>query len=134
MLQKLRPRKDEGFTLIELLIVIIVLGILVAIVLFSLGTFKSDSQQAACKADIKQLVTAETAYVAKSTATNPTENAAALVTDNYLQSAPTKTTDNKDLDVRTNYPASGPSAVQITLNATAATPTWQTPAAATAAC
>ena len=65
MLHKLQRRSDEGFTLIELLIVIIVLGILVAIVLFGLGTFKSDSQTAACKADVKQLKTAETAYIAK---------------------------------------------------------------------
>src|SRR5437588_754997 len=60
-----RMRRDEGFTLIELLIVIIVLGILVAIVLFSLGTFKSDSNTAACNADVKQVQTAATAYLAK---------------------------------------------------------------------
>lgn len=66
MFQQLRKaRQDEGFTLIELLIVIIVLGILVAIVLFSLGTFKSDSNQSACKADVKQVQTAATAYLAK---------------------------------------------------------------------
>ena len=59
-------KNEEGFTLIELLIVIIVLGILVAIVLFSLGTFKSDSNVAACKADVRQVQTAATAYSAKS--------------------------------------------------------------------
>lgn len=104
MLKKLQPRKDEGFTLIELLIVIIVLGILVAIVLFSLGTFKSDSQKSACKADIKQLVTAETAYVAKSTLSQPTAGKATLVSQNYLQSAPTLATDGKTLEVQTSYP------------------------------
>jgi len=60
-----KMRNEDGFTLIELLIVIIVLGILVAIVLFSLGTFKSDSDTAACKADVKQVQTAATAYLAK---------------------------------------------------------------------
>jgi len=60
-----RRRADEGFTLIELLIVIIVLGILVAIVLFSLGTFKSDSDTAACTADVRQVQTAATAYLIK---------------------------------------------------------------------
>ena len=99
-----KMRNEEGFTLIELLIVIIVLGILVAIVLFSLGTFKSDSQKSACKADIKQLVTAETAYVAKSTAAQPSANKAALVSGNYLQSAPTSTTDGKTLEVQVAYP------------------------------
>ena len=88
MLKKLQPRKDEGFTLIELLIVIIVLGILVAIVLFSLGTFKSDSAVAACKADVKQVKTAETAYFAKN---NAYTTVAGLVSANYLQSAPSST-------------------------------------------
>ena len=58
-------REEEGFTLIELLIVIIVLGILAAIVLFSVGTFQSDSNTAACKADVRQVQTAATAYLAK---------------------------------------------------------------------
>ena len=127
MLKALRPRKDEGFTLIELLIVIIVLGILVAIVLFSLGTFKSDSQTAACKADVKQLVTAETAYVAKSTAAAPSEDAAHLVTDNYLQSQPTKATDGVLLDVQMS--SATPPQVQISVNGV-----FKTPAQATAAC
>ena len=128
MLKKLQPRKDEGFTLIELLIVIIVLGILVAIVLFSLGTFKSDSQTSACKADVKQLVTAETAYVAKSTATNPTASAAQLVSSNYLQAAPTQATDGKALDVRMDY-SSSPAQVQVQVGSS-----WLSPSAATAAC
>src|SRR4051812_39953514 len=99
MLNKLQHKRDEGFTLIELLIVIIVLGILVAIVLFGLGTFKSDSQTAACKADTKQLKTAETAYIAKHP--GGSANAAALVSGGYLQSAPTKDADGTatDLDV-----------------------------------
>ena len=88
MLKKLQPRRDEGFTLIELLIVIIVLGILVAIVLFSLGTFKSDSAVAACKADVKQVKTAETAYFAKN---NSYTTVSGLVSANYLQSAPSST-------------------------------------------
>ena len=80
--QMKKAREEEGFTLIELLIVIIVLGILVAIVLFSLGTFKSDSNTAACKADVKQVQTAATAYLAK-TGNWPTQ-----VSDlsSYLQS------------------------------------------------
>ena len=61
-----RVSRDDGFTLIELLIVIIVLGILAAIVLFSLGTFKGDSNTAACKADVRQVQTANLAFEAHS--------------------------------------------------------------------
>ena len=100
MLKKFQARKDEGFTLIELLIVIIVLGILVAIVLFGLGTFKSDSQSAACKADMKQLRTAATAYIAghpgKSTDTQ------GLVDAGYLQSLPDPNADKVTLTATVN--------------------------------
>src|SRR4051794_33461097 len=68
MLIRQRASKENGFTLIELLIVVIVLGILVAIVLFSLGTFKSDSQVAACKSDLKHVQTAATAFQGKNNA------------------------------------------------------------------
>ena len=86
-MNRLRNRRnlEGGFTLIELLIVIIVLGILVAIVLFSLGTFKSDSAVAACKADVKQVKTAETAYFAKN---NSYTTVSGLVSAGYIQSAP----------------------------------------------
>src|SRR5438270_639772 len=90
MLKKLSANSEGGFTLIELLIVIIVLGILVAIVLFSLGTFRGDSQSAACKADTKQLLTAETAYFVKN---NAGTDVSGLVGAGFLQSAPTLTAD-----------------------------------------
>jgi prepilin-type N-terminal cleavage/methylation domain-containing protein len=96
MLKKLTPKREGGFTLIELLIVIIVLGILVAIVLFSLGTFKSDSQTAACKADAKQLRTAETAYYAKS---GNSATSSELSTLGYIQSVPVTATDGVSLNV-----------------------------------
>lgn len=91
MRHTLRARRDEGFTLIELLIVIIVLGILVAIVLFGLATFRGDSQSSACKADTKQLRTAETAYLTKNT--GGSADVATLVSQGYLQSAPDKDAD-----------------------------------------
>ena len=98
MLNRIRTKKqnDEGFTLIELLIVIIVLGVLVGIVLFSLGTFKSDSQSSACKADTKQLRTAETAYFVKN---GSSASVAQLVSGGYLQSAPTSDSDGVSLTV-----------------------------------
>lgn len=55
---------DSGFTLIELLIVIVVLGILAAIVVFSLGTITGKSALAACQADAQQLNTGLAAYYA----------------------------------------------------------------------
>lgn len=67
MLEKLRKmmRKDEGFTLIELLIVIIILGILAAIVVFGVSTFRDDANEKACKADRKSTEVAAQAYLAK---------------------------------------------------------------------
>ena len=48
---KAARENNEGFTLIELLIVIVVLGILAAVVVFSLGSVTSKSAVAACQAD-----------------------------------------------------------------------------------
>jgi general secretion pathway protein G len=56
---------DDGFTLVELLIVIIILGILVAIVMFSVSGFRDQSTTAASSTDHKTVVTAEAAYFAK---------------------------------------------------------------------
>jgi len=46
---------DEGFTLIELLIVIVTLGILSAVVVFSLGSVVTSSARASCNADAKSV-------------------------------------------------------------------------------
>lgn len=76
---------EAGFTLIELLIVIIVLGLLTAIVLFALGTFKQDSALGACRADVKQVRTAETAYKLKN---DGYTNIHGLVVAKMLQTPP----------------------------------------------
>lgn len=88
-LQRLREarRNESGFTLIELLIVIVILGVLATLVVFGISTFASDSREAACKADQKNLSVAFEAYKAK----NPGAAAvdvATLVSDGYLKSAP----------------------------------------------
>ena len=56
---------EKGFTLIELLIVIVVLGILAAIVIFSLSGVTSNSAVAACNSDAKTVETAVAAYNAQ---------------------------------------------------------------------
>ena len=53
-----------GFTLIELLIVIVVLGILAAIVVFSLTGVSGQSKAAACTSDGKSVEIAADAYQA----------------------------------------------------------------------
>jgi prepilin-type N-terminal cleavage/methylation domain-containing protein len=53
---------ESGFTLIELLIVIVVLGILAAVVIFSLGGVTSQSAVAACNSDAKSVEVAVEAY------------------------------------------------------------------------
>ncbi len=61
-----RARKSEsGFTLIELLIVIVILGILAAIVVFSVRGITDRGTQSACKANVATINTAVEAYYAK---------------------------------------------------------------------
>ena len=55
MLEHFRTTEDDGFTLIETLMVIIILGILAAIVVFAVGTTRSDSVTATCKTDVKSI-------------------------------------------------------------------------------
>ena len=70
MLHRIREVKknQSGFTLIELLIVIVILGILAAIVVFAVSAFNKNGQQAACKADFKNVEIADEAYFAKNRA------------------------------------------------------------------
>jgi general secretion pathway protein G len=61
-----KGRKAEGgFTLIELLIVIVILGVLSAIVAFSVRGITDRGETSACKAEVKTVATAEEAYYAK---------------------------------------------------------------------
>lgn len=59
-------RDDEGgFTLIELLIVIVILGVLAGIVVFSVRGITDRGEASACKAEVSTVETAIEAYVAK---------------------------------------------------------------------
>jgi general secretion pathway protein G len=94
-LKKLQDKRaaqeiNGGFTLIELLIVIVVLGILAAVVVFSLGSVTGKSAVSACQADGATVNTAMAAYNANN-GVLPTTSGALTSTANqgpYLQSWP----------------------------------------------
>ena len=72
MYQRLLARRDarrneSGFTLIELLIVIVILGVLAAIVVFSVRGITDRGDKAACQAERNTLEVAVEAYYAKKT-------------------------------------------------------------------
>jgi general secretion pathway protein G len=88
MFERIRAaRKNEsGFTLIELLIVIVILGVLAGIVVFSVGGISNRGNQAACKADVASVQVASEAYYATNKAY---VDVPALVTAKLLKAAPT---------------------------------------------
>ena len=55
----------KGFTLIELLVVIVILGILAAVVVFSVRGVTENAQKNSCKTEKRTLETAAEAYYAK---------------------------------------------------------------------
>ena len=79
---------EYGFTLIELLIVIVVLGILAAIVIFSLTGVSGQSKTAACTADAKSVEIAADAYQAKN---NTYPATVGDLVPSYLHSPPVTT-------------------------------------------
>ena len=92
--QRAAQESNGGFTLIELLIVIVVLGILAAVVVFSLGSVTAKSAISACQADGATVNTAMSAYNANigsyPTATTDLTGTAASGGP-YLQSWPNNT-------------------------------------------
>lgn len=67
---KTKQHRDEGFTLVEVLLVIMVLGLLATIVVFSVRGTASDGADAACRADRRTLANATEAYFAEHRATS----------------------------------------------------------------
>ena len=80
-------RADGGFTLLELLIVLAVLGILAAIVVFSLQGVGSSAAVAACQSDFATTTEAVSAYQAQM-GSYPGGTGSAAVTDSDLGTAP----------------------------------------------
>jgi prepilin-type N-terminal cleavage/methylation domain-containing protein len=65
LIQNRRKHSDEGFTLIELLLVIIILGILAAVVVFSVRGVSDRGQSSACKTSRAATIVAIEAFYAK---------------------------------------------------------------------
>ena len=59
------PTDSRGFTLVELLIVIVVLGLLATVVVFSVGGIADRGRRSSCVTDERPLVTAVEAYLGK---------------------------------------------------------------------
>jgi len=96
MFDRIRKQQssDAGFTLVELLIVIVILGVLSSVVVFSVRGINNNSSQAACQSDVSTVNSALEAYYAQNKAyPTGTANVAitALVTANLLKSDPTAT-------------------------------------------
>lgn len=56
---------DQGFTLIEVLLVILVLGLLAAVVVTSVGGMKAEADDTACDGDAHVLMVATEAFFAR---------------------------------------------------------------------
>lgn len=92
--RRVRRSGQAGFTLIELLIVIVILGVLAGIVVFSVSGIDNKSKVNACKADVETVTTAAEAYYAQNNAYPGTSNAtaSAKLVPGFLHSYPTDVT------------------------------------------
>ncbi|MFN0025775.1 MAG: type II secretion system protein [Acidimicrobiales bacterium] len=83
--------QDEGFTLIELLVVIVILGVLAAVVVFSVGGITGRGESAACLSSVKTLEVGVEAWKASqpsNTAYPLAINLETALTPEFLRSMP----------------------------------------------
>ena len=85
-IREARRREDDGFTLIELLIVIVILGILSAIVVFSVNGITDRGSKSACQANVETVNIASEAY--RATHTAYAADLATLQSSGYLKTIP----------------------------------------------
>jgi general secretion pathway protein G len=118
MLARIRATKENesGFTLIELLIVIVILGVLAGIVVFSVSGITDRGKTSACATTVKTVQVAGEAYYAKNGSYAAT--AAALVAGGFLQAPPLAAT---DVVYAVTAAVAGPPAVPASLSVTAGT-------------
>lgn len=76
-------KRERGFTLTELLVVIVILGVLASVVVFSVGGVTNRGNQSACDADRSTVETAQETYFAQNNAYAANVNA--LVTARLLR-------------------------------------------------
>lgn len=104
MLQHVRSRRrsDQGFTLIELLVVIVILGVLAAIVVFSVVGVTDRGKKAACQADLTTATNAVEAYYAQSSDQTYPASLAAISTGTkkFLNSTPSDVTYTPAADLK----------------------------------
>lgn len=87
-LQHRTARRDEaGFTLIELLLVIVILGVLAGITVFSVRGITDRGEVSACKSEVSTVETATEAYYAKNG--NYPGSTSTLVSGGFIKSEPT---------------------------------------------
>ena len=118
---------DGGFTLIELLIVIVVLGILAAVVVFSLGSVTKNAAKAACQTDVASVNTAEAAYYAQNGSYTTSQTVLTAAGTGSLQTWPTSSHYTIGIPGTTPAVAAG----DITVTPTTGTALFYTPIGST---
>ena len=92
-IRRYQEHGSEGFTLIELLIVIIIIGILAAIVVFSVQGVTNNGAKSACQQTVNEIQTAiEADYASSNGATKAYPTTLGALVPTWLKSSPVITT------------------------------------------